>query len=303
MEIKGQTSLFDVIGMTVPKLKLDKPVRLIELFSGIGAQAKAFENLGIDFEPYKTAEWEYHAVLSYKAIHCPEDKIDYSEEFDKDFIANYLYRVGISSDGKKPMMYPQVVRLGERRLRQIFNAYKATHNIGSIVNAKAEDLEIKYTDKYTYFLTYSFPCQDLSNAGKQAGMAKGAGTRSGMLWEVERLLMECKEKPQILLMENVPQIHSKKNMPDFQMWIDSLAEMGYTSVYEDLNAKDFGVPQNRNRTFMVSWLGDYSYEFPEGFELKLRLKDVLDEVVDEKYYLSQEAVDGLVRQMDPTIPH
>lgn len=126
-------------------------------------------------------------------------------------------------------------------------------------------------------------------------MTKGSGTRSGLLWEVERLLNECDELPQILLMENVPQVHGKKNEADFTAWQNFLESKGYTNIWQDLNAKDYGVPQNRKRTFMVSFLGDYHYEFPEGVELKVRLKDYLEDEVDEKFYLSDEAVQGLVK--------
>jgi DNA (cytosine-5)-methyltransferase 1 len=135
-------------------------------------------------------------------------------------------------------------------------------------------------------MTYSFPCQDLSLAGKQKGMAKGENTRSGLLWEVERLLNECTELPQVLLMENVTQVHGKKNKEHFEEWIAFLESKGYSNYWKDLNAKNFGIPQNRNRTFMVSVLGDYTYEFPKEIPLKLRLKDMLETEVDEKYYLS-----------------
>ena len=99
--------------------------------------------------------------------------------------------------------------------------------------------------------------QDLSLAGLGKGMSKGSGTRSGLLWEVERILDECKELgtlPQVLCMENVSQVHGKKNIADFNMWIDKLNSLGYTSNWADLNAKNYGVPQNRNRTFMISRL-------------------------------------------------
>ena len=175
--------------------------------------------------------------------------------------------------------------------------------VSDIRNLHAKDLQIKDVDRFTYLLTYSFPCQDLSNAGKQAGMTKGSGTRSGLLWEVERILYECEHLPQILLMENVPQVHGKRNMEDFQQWIKSLQDLGYKSVWADLNAKDYGIPQNRNRTFMVSFLGNYTFEFPKPKPLTKVLKDVLEEEVDEKYYLSEKAVEGLLEQMDfPTDP-
>lgn len=117
-------------------------------------------------------------------------------------------------------------------------------------------------------------------------MAKGSGTRSGLLWEVERLLNECEELPQVLLMENVPQVIC----PDFFEWCEFLESKGYKNYYELMNAKNYGVPQNRNRCFMVSLLGDYYYEFPAPVPLEKRLKDVLEDKVDEKYYLNDKAI-------------
>lgn len=124
-----------------------------------------------------------------------------------------------------------------------------------------------------------------------AGMKRGSGTRSGLLWEVERLLKECNELPQVLLMENVPQVHGKKNKASFDEWCQFLESLGYKNYWKDLNAKDYGVPQSRNRCFMVSLLGDYSYEFPDPIELKLKLQDLLEDEVDEKYYLSSKLIE------------
>ena len=115
-------------------------------------------------------------------------------------------------------------------------------------------------------------------------------TRSGLLWEVERILAECKELPQILLMENVPQVHSEDNLEDFNKWKFRLEELGYNNYFQDLIATDYGIPQTRNRTFMISLLGDYSYTFPKAIPLKLKLKDMLEDNVDEKYYLSDKLI-------------
>lgn len=142
-------------------------------------------------------------------------------------------------------------------------------------------------------MTYSFPCQDLSNAGKGAGMEKGSGTRSGLLWEVERLLLECKELgeiPQVLLMENVPEVIGKKNIKHFAKWLATLDRLEYRSKWQILNATDFNIPQNRERLFMVSLLGDYYYEFPNPIGCKVKLKDILEQNVPESYYLKDGTI-------------
>lgn len=274
-----------------------KKIRLIELFSGIGAQATALKRLNYDYEAYKTSEWEINAVASYKAIHFTDNNKDYSKNFNNEELTEKLYNLGVSTDGKKPLTKEQIKRKSESWKRTVFNNFKATNNIGSIVNARGKDLEIVETDKYTYLLTYSFPCQDLSTAGKGKGMAKGSGTRSGMLWEVERLLTETENLPQILLMENVPQVHSKKNFKDFEKWIDFLTSKGYSNFYKDLNAKDYGVAQNRNRTFMVSLLDRFNFNFPEPFQLNKTVEDYLETNVDEKFYINNEKTKLLIKKL------
>ena len=184
-------------------------------------------------------------------------------------------------------------------------SYNAVHGTDfptmDITKVHAEDLNICDTETFTYLLTYSFPCTDLSVAGKQAGMSKGSGTRSGLLWEVERILTEIRdsngELPQILFMENVPQVHSQDNMPDFRKWLDFLESLGYTTYYQDLNAKNYGVAQNRERCFMFSFLGEYNYHFPQPIPLKKKLKDYLEDNVDEKYYINNEKADKLIKQL------
>ncbi|WP_058989922.1 DNA cytosine methyltransferase [Anaerococcus rubeinfantis] len=141
--------------------------------------------------------------------------------------------------------------------------------------------------------TYSFPCQDISMAGKQAGFDKDSGTRSSLLWECERIIKN--KKPKYLLMENVKALTFKKNMEGFNNWLKTLEDIGYKNYWKVLNAKDYGVPQNRERVFCVSILGDEEYKFPEKQTLKTRLKDVLEENVDEKYYLSNDRVKQLVK--------
>lgn len=233
-----EISLFSYV---MPKYKINKPVRLIELFAGIGSQAKALKRLGVDFTHHKVIEFDKYAIASYNAIH------------------------GTNFETQ------------------------------DIKNVSAAELEITERERFIYIMTYSFPCQDLSLAGKGKGMKKGDNTRSGLLWEVERLLDECKENlPHILLMENVPQVIGTKNIKDFQLWRKKLESLGYSNYVDLLNAKDYGIPQNRNRCFMISILGDYHYTFPEKQELKLRLKDLLEDKVDEKYYLSKEFIESML---------
>lgn len=178
--------------------------------------------------------------------------------------------------------------------------YNAIHNTNfgttDIRDVHAADLGIVERERKTYIMFYSFPCTDLSNAGHKQGMSKGSGTRSGLLWEVERILNECKDidaLPQVLIMENVPMIHSKNMMPDFTQWINALEGLGYSNYWQDMNSKDYGIPQNRNRTFMISILGNYNFTFPKKQELKTRLIDFLEDQVDEKYYLNEKQLEHL----------
>ena len=236
-ECDGQISIFD---LTMPLFNITKPIRLIELFGGVGSKAMALRDIGANFEHYRLVEFDKYPVASYNAIH--------GTNFEPTDIRNI-------------------------------------HGV---------DLGIVDVESFTYLLTYSFPCQDLSVAGKQKGMKKGSGTRSGLLWEVERLLNECEELPQVLLMENVPQVHSQDNMPDFQKWIDFLTSKGYSNYWQDLNARDFGVAQNRNRCFMVSILGEYNYKFPKPIPLDKTMKDYLMDEVDDKYYITNEKAKNLI---------
>lgn len=299
MEDIEQLSLFDDI---LTEYKITKPVRLISFFSGIEAQYKALSVVGhylnVPVESYKTCEWAFNSIVGCNTIHN-RDFTDYSVGLTKEEMLDKIS--GISVDYNQPLTEEQLWKKPLSWVRKAYNNCIANHNLLNIMNVKGKDLEIVDTDKYEYIVTYSFPCQDLSLAGQRAGMsvsqAEEGGTRSGLLWEVERILGECKElgnMPNVLIMENVPQIHSEKDMPNFRKWIHRLEELGYTSFYEDLNAKNYGIPQNRERTFMVSILGkDWLYKFPRKIERKYNLKDFLENKVDESYYLSQKMIDYL----------
>lgn len=145
--------------------------------------------------------------------------------------------------------------------------------------------------------TYSFPCTDISNAGKQDGLAKGSNTRSSLLWECQKVI-EIK-RPKYCLMENVAALVSEKFRPYYLEWERLMCRYGYTNYSRVLNAKDYGIPQNRERIFMVSILDDsHTFYWPEPIPLQKRLKDVLEENVDEKYYLSKQVIDTFNRHAD-----
>jgi DNA (cytosine-5)-methyltransferase 1 len=273
------------------EFKIDKPIRLIELFAGYGSQSLALKYLGVPFEHHKIAEWTIKSTQAYKDLHFENDNTDYSKDLSVEWLIEYLLEKGVSQNYSEPMSKDQIKRLGEEKVRTAYNNIIATHNLVSVCTANGKDLEITDTDKFTYLLTYSFPCQDLSSAGLGKGMEKGSGTRSGLLWEVERLLDECEELPQVLLMENVPEVIGTNNIKHFAKWIEKLESLGYKNKWQCLNAKDFEIPQNRDRCFMVSILGDYYYDFPKTKPLKLKLKDMLEDNVDESFYLSERMVD------------
>ena len=194
-------------------------------------------------------------------------------------------------------------------------SYNAIHGTDfkplDISEIHIDDLGIKKRDKYQYIVTFSFPCQDLSQAGHMAGMDEGSGTRSSLLWEVGRILREGYEKgrnhgdtalylPDVLVMENVTQVHSRKNIKNFEKWLNVLSSLGYTTKYADMNAKDFGVPQNRSRTFAVSWLDkDRDFIFPEPIPLEVSMKDCLEpeDEVDEKFYIRNERSEKLINEL------
>lgn len=172
-------------------------------------------------------------------------------------------------------------------------AHDALYPKGADRNA-GDISKIDWKDQPDFDLfTYSFPCTDISNAGLQKGLSEGSGTRSGLLWECRKAI-EAK-MPKYLLMENVKALLSKKFKPEFIKWRDYLSELGYESYTKVINATECGVPQNRERVFMVSILGEHKpFRFPDPFPLEKRLKDVLEDEVDRKYFLSDKAIVGFL---------
>lgn len=287
----------DIFGMMYQSYKFEKPIRLIELFGGYGSQHFSLKYLGLDVEHWKLCEWAVKSIQAYKDGHHYDDKTDYSKDMSKQEIIQFLYNKGISQNYNEPMTLSQIKRQKEHWLRNVYNNIKATKNMVNVQELKGKDLEIIDVDKYDYIMTYSFPCQDLSLAGLGKGMSRDGGTRSGMLWQVERVLDELVRDglnlPHILLMENVPQVIGKENVGHFNEWQHKLESLGYKNYHKNLIATDFGIPQTRNRTFMVSILGDYSYYFPQPIKLESRLKDLLEKSVDEKYFLSSKQLEQI----------
>ena len=290
--IDNQTNIFE---MLYPTYKITKPIRLIELFAGYGSQALALKYLGVNFEYWKICEWAIKSIQAYKDMHFTNEDIELNPDRTRQDMIKFLYQKGISNNYNDPMTLKQIERLSDKQLKTIIKNIAITNNLVNIQQVKGDDLCIKDTKEFTYLLTYSFPCQDLSLAGKGKGMSDKT-TRSGMLWEVERILTECKEKPQILLMENVPQVHSQDNIEDFNKWQYSLEKMGYKNYWQDLIATDYGIPQTRNRCFMISILGDYNYTFPKPIPLKLKLKDMLEDKVDDKYIITETRLKYFMRE-------
>jgi DNA (cytosine-5)-methyltransferase 1 len=268
-----------------------------ELFSGIGAQISALERLGIPFEIKHTSDIDHNAVLAYASIHCglTEELINtYAEYPTREEMARQLTEINLGYDFQKnkPYNWCRFVNSKSKELEKYWLANKLSRNLGDI--SKLEHLD------YADFWTYSFPCTDISVAGKQEGIKQGQ-TRSGLLYEVQRLLERANKMlalPKYLMLENVKNLVGKKFKPQFDEWVAWLDELGYNTYWKVLNAKDYGVPQNRERVFAISIrkdIDDGKFEFPQPFDNGVRLKDVLEDNVDEKYYLTDTMIRGFIK--------
>ncbi len=226
-----------------------KKLRVFEAFAGIGAQAAALKNIGIDYEIVGISDWFIDAIECYSVIHCHDKQVDVPASKEK--VLEYLSKFTFSADSVHPY---NISRLSEDHLFDLYRANKRCNNYGSISDIQAEDLPD------FDLLVYSFPCQDLSTGGLGKGMKKGSGTRSGLLWEIERILKGLHQKnrlPEYLLLENVRTIRAKSNIDDLNEWLSFLKSIGYQNdECMLLNSLDFGVPQDRERAFIVSHLGE-----------------------------------------------
>lgn len=262
------------------------------LFSGIGCQERGFENSNLfDVEVVNTSEINKEAVLSYAAIHCglTQEMVDtYTEYPSREEMAKQLKEINLGYEPEKNKCYDwdKLARRKTNDIGKYWLACKLTHNLGDI--NKIEFLS--YADLWTI----SFCCQDISVAGKMRGLKPDSGTRSSLLWENIRLLKKAKDDgtlPKYLMFENVKNLVSKKFIDDFNNLLEVLDELGFNSYWKVLNAKGCGIPQNRERVFVISIRKDIdngTYDFPKPFDTGIRLKDVLDKEVDEKYYLSKD---------------
>ncbi len=282
----------DIFGIMYDKYTF-KDINLIELFAGYGSQALALKYLGVKFKHHKIVEWATKSIQAYNEMHF-QDNTDYSKEMTDIDVLEFLVDKGISMDYNQPMTREQIKRKGVEWQRKVYNDIIATHNLVDISRVHASDLEMR--GGQDYIMTYSFPCTDLSLAGLRKGMERDSGTRSGLLWQVERILLECKETgimPQVLLMENVPEVCGENNKESFKDWCIQLTKLGYHNTMAILNAKDFGIPQNRRRCFMLSIYGEYAYSMPSEMKLEYKLKDLLENNVDEKYYLNGKQIEEI----------
>lgn len=240
-----------------------KKIKLVELFSGIGSQAKALKNMGINYELAATCEWDIHSMVAYDLIHnnsfIPQD----IQNTSKEELLKLLHKYNLSGNGKEKINPKSLSALPKEVLQRVLAAIVKTKNYVDITQLKGKDLPIDVG-----LLTYSFPCQDLSNVGCFHGYKKGiernSGSRSSLLWEVERLLYERKNEnlplPKFLMLENVPALLSSKNKNSFDEWKNELVELGYTNIIYKLRAPDFGLPQTRCRVIMISALTEHNQE-------------------------------------------
>lgn len=259
--------------------KLNDKLRVFEAFAGYGSQSMSLRDIGKKHDVVGISEIEPDAIIAYGAVRFNIEDLHTDKTHDE--MRKELMDKNVGWDFQKQKS--RIPRMKKDKLEMLYKFDQATNNFGDISIIKPDDLP-----DFDYF-TYSFPCQDISVAGEMKGIEKGQ-TRSGLLYECEKIIEN--KRPKYLLMENVKNLVSKKFRPQFDEWCKYLEGLGYTNYhnnYKCLNAKDFGLAQNRDRIFMISVLEENStYEFPVGYKLNKVLKDFLEETVDDKYYLSEE---------------
>ncbi|RHU11435.1 DNA cytosine methyltransferase [Lachnospiraceae bacterium AM25-27] len=260
-------------------------LKVFEAFAGYGSQRMALRNVGIEFKVVGISEIEGDVIKSYAAIHSDFlEKREYIDDYvpaDKEEMITFLEKINVPLDYKTFENKARKLKLPN--LKDMYLANKLINNYGDIQRINPASLP-----EFDLF-TYSFPCQDISVAGYQQGLNKASGTRSSLLWECCKII-ETK-KPKYLMMENVKNLVGCNHKKNFLKFLDYLESLGYKNSWAILNARDYGVPQNRERVFCISELnGENKFEFPKSRELKLKLYDILEKNVDSKYYLKNNQV-------------
>jgi len=252
---------------------MDK-LKIFECFSGVGSQRMALRNINVNYESVGISEVDKYAILAYNAIH--EEQIDIPI-VTKSEMLNYMKSQNIAynfSTMKNEMPTK------DYDIKKLYEATVRSKNYGDITKINTDNLPD------FDFLTYTFPCKNISVAGKQGGLEKNSNTQSSLVWECERIIKN--KKPKYLMMENVKNIIGKNHIEDFNDWIKTLELLGYKNYYSLLNGKDYRVPQNRERVIMISIREDIlqKFEFPQKQKLKKHVKDLLTNNVSEKYTLN-----------------
>lgn len=258
-------------------------LRVFEAFAGYGSQRMALRNIGIPFEVVGISEIEKDVLLSYAAIHTK-----FLEERKKTRVLNEKKKEEILKDLEQknvPLDYKtfrnRARSLSDEELYDFFLANSLSKNFGDISTIdpnKLPDFDL---------FTYSFPCQDISVAGYQHGLNQNSGTRSSLLWECCKII-ETK-KPTYLMMENVKNLVGKNHRRNFDQFLSYLSGLGYKNYWGVLNAKDYGIPQHRERVFCISILeNNNTFQFPAHTPLKKTLQDILEKQVPEKFYLNEK---------------
>lgn len=280
-------------------IKMKDEYKVVELFSGIGSQARALKNIGLNVKVQATCEWDIHAFIAYDAIHVSYKNLPEVENKSKDELFDELKKYTLSSNGKEAMSNSTLHSYNQEVLKRISSAIIRTNNLVDISEVKGKDMPSEID-----ILTYSFPCQDLSNVGAFHGYNKGidinSGSRSSLLWQVGRILKEMRssnmELPRYLFMENVPTLLSPRHKGNFDLWVEELKKLGYESKAIPVNAKNYGIPQNRPRLLMISiFVGDNKDLKNDILKYldSLREGGIVDDYKNSPYYKKREIAELL----------
>lgn len=231
-------------------------LKIIEAFSGVGSQVQALKNINITHKVEAIIEWEIGAMYAYDIMHNGKQDLTNYRHHTRESLIKHLSTYNISGDGKTPLTLRSLNAMSVPQLKAILCSIERNNNLVDISSTKAEQLPD------ADLLTYSFPCQDLSQSGywhkNTGGIDRDANNRSTLLWQVERLLIEYKNigkrLPSFLLMENVNNILGSQHIDNFLEWQNFLEDLGYVNQIYTLDARNFGVPQSRVRTYMISVL-------------------------------------------------